>query len=386
MMNKQWLVCDRRQPGYILVFSMIFISTIVALSFIISNRSIFYTNYSKFFVNREKAKMLARSGLQIAMAQLAMNQNPDKGAKDTVSGSGAQQGKAGSDATKLWSEKEAKDFIKTIWPNMYKWQEFKFKADKWAVDGSIRICIGAEEGKLNINYTYNFEEKKFVGQDKKDGDYKKLYENIFKKMGSFVKAEKAFESFENYLKDKKLFEKVLKNRQNLIFDVTEFMRLDAFSGFIDRIFYSPVEKITEKGKTTTTLATIYWTDIFTISSGNNKINPWFISPSLKKLLGFKDLQGAKKIENIANNYNENISFPADWDKIFEPIFGVKYANLPEWLRFALGTKFEPKFFCVLAEGSFGGVTNRIFAIIERKKEKSGKSVLVKFNIKKLFNL
>jgi hypothetical protein len=75
--------------------------------------------------------------------------------------------------------------------------------------------------------------------------------------------------------------KNFKNRQNSLYDTTEFFALDGFSGFADKIFYEPQENIMEKGKVVKTSPTIYWNDIFTIYSGNKKVSPWFISPSIK---------------------------------------------------------------------------------------------------------
>lgn len=408
---------EKQQPGYILIFSMMFIAMIIALSMIISNRGSLHVNYAKFMINREKAKMLAYSGLQIAMAQLAIKEKKEEDVGNAElgkdkSGASSSGAKSSGDSKKLWTEKESKEFIKTVWPNMYKWQEFKLTEKNYGTDGIIKICIGSEEGKLDINQTFVFDEdqakRKFVGQvdiaEKKDSenkeqkdlktdaqksgksesDYKKLYENIFKKIDVFIKGANKFEKFEGYLKNKQRFEKILKNRQNMLYDTTEFFALDGFEGFSDKIFYEPQEDIMEKGKIVKTAPAVYWNDIFTIFSGNRKISPWFISPSIKKILGFKETDLKSKVNSIVKNFKENLSYPKDWKDVFEPIFGVKYENIPAWFKFAIDTKFEPRFFSVLSYGKVNDVYHKIFAIIERKKEEINKKIIVKFEIKKTY--
>lgn len=378
----------KEQQGYILIFSVMFIAMIVIISTIISNKSILHVNYSKLTISREKAKMLAYSGLQIAMAQLSIKEKEKKddsdGKKDQKPGSTAA---SQSGSTKLWTDLESKDFIKNIWPQMYKWQEFKLTNDKYGTDGVIKICICAEEGKIDINQVFIFdnnpEKRKFLGQGQKEGDYKKLFENIFKKINSFVKGEKKFESFEGYMKNKQQFEKILKSRQNILYDTTEFLSLKGFEGFGDKIFYEPQEDIMEKGKVVKTSPTIYWTDIVTIWSGKKTISPWFISSSIKKLLGFKE-PAIKNQESISKKFKENLSYPKDWNDIFEPIFGVKYENLPAWFKFAIDTKFEPRFFSVVSYGKVDDVSQKIFAIIERKKVKTKEKVVVEFDIIKFY--
>ncbi|MFC1843132.1 hypothetical protein ACFLYU_05745, partial [Candidatus Dependentiae bacterium] len=364
----------QNQPGYILVFSLMFIALVVMLATRISNRGLLHVSYAKIMIDREHAKMLALSGLQIAMAQLSTLEEEKKNAEEK----NKKDAKKTPSKSALWTEKEAKEFIKNVWPLMYKWQEFKLTRDKYGTDGVVKICIGAEGGKININQTFDFDKRKFIGEGQKKDNYQEFYKNIFKKINTFVKGEKRFEAFENYLKKKQQFEKILKSRQNRLYDPTEFLKLDGFVGFGNKVFYKPQETIMEKGKVVKTKATVYWTDIFTIWSGSKKISPWLVSPSIKRLLKFKGQDLKKKAESIAKKFKANLAFPADWDKVFEPVFGVKYKNLPDWLKFVFDTKFEPKTFSVLSYGKVGDVSQKIFAIIERKKVKRKKKTVVEF--------
>ena len=389
---------DKNQQGYILVLSLIFISLIVMLATSISFRGRIHTNYAKLMLDREHAKMLAFSGLQIAMTQLAIQEEQKKGAKAPEKKQQGQTLRQGAKApaqderkkegqsgktSALWTEKESKEFVKHIFPVLNNWQEFKLTTGKYGVDGVVKICIGSEEGKIDLNQVFDFDKKKFVGQGQKEGDFKKFFAELFKKMGKFIKVKELQKNFEAYLTKKQRFEKILKNRQNRLYDTTEFLDQKGFESFADKVFYEPIEM--KKGVTKKPKPNIYWTDMFTIWSGAKKISPWFISTSLKRILGFKEEKvDQKKAERLAKNFKASVSFPGDWDKLFAPIFGVKHKDLPKWFAPLLDTKFGPKVFNVLSYGTAGKVTQKIFAIIERKKVTRDKKTVVEFEIKKFY--
>ena len=382
---------EKNQQGYILILSLMFISLIVMLSTSIFYKGRIHSGYAKQMLDRESAKMLAFSGLQIAMTQLSMQEEKkDNGKKESQKTSltekpkeGQARQKGATNSSALWTDNEAKDFIKNILPFLYQWQIFKLAEQDYGVGGVVKICIGAEEGKFDLNQVFDFERKKFVGEGQKEGDFKKVFSELFKKMGTFVKAKDLPQYFEAYLTKKQRFEKNLKNRQNKLYDVTEFLGQEGFESFSDKVFFEPIE--IKKGAAKKTNPTIYWTDMFTIWSGAQKINPWFISTSLKRILGFNETKiDKKKAERLVRNFKTNLSFPSDWDQLFAPIFGKKYKDLARWVKPLFDTKFGPKFFNVLSYGTVGKVTQKIFAIIERKKVTRDKKTFVEFEIKKFY--
>jgi len=415
----------KNQSGFILVFSLMFMMLIIMLSTVILKRGRLHVGYSKVMLDKERAKMLALSGVQIAMTQLAIQAEDKKKSKEskktesTLRQVQGDRGQAGKGAGGLWTVSEAKEFIKNVWPNMYEWQDFKLDEKNFGVDGEIKICIGSEEGKVDLNQIFDFETRKFVGQkkvsdskktkeDSSSGnaassagasggeDFKKVFDQLFKNMGKFVKVKELQKKIEGYLTKKQLFDKILKNRQNKLYDPTEFFSIKEFEVFQNKVFYEPAigsmgkEKGANKQK-----QTIYWTDIFTIWSGLKTINPWFVSPSIKRILKIKDINKEtkkKRAEKIAKNFKISLSFPADWKKILEPLFGMKYENIPKWLKPLIATKFEPKVFSVLSYGKVGDISQKVYAIIERKKvpipqpkgKKGEQKMKVEFDIKKFY--
>jgi len=377
-------------------------------------------------LDKERAKILALSGLEIAKVQLAIVQKSEDTLREDAKAP-PQGDRGGAGLSELWTEKEAKEFIKNVYPYLNQWQVFKLDNKNFGTDGEIKISIGVEEGKVDLNQIFDFKNKKFVGEAKKNhkskgdksqkdtgdkkgkesldaGDFKKVFDELFKSMGKFVKVKELKKKIENYLTKKQQFEKILKNRQNKLYDLTEFCTIKEFDVFRGKLFYEPAMGSMKKGSVIGKQEpTIYWTDIFTIWSGLKKISPWFISPSLQRILKFKKLPTAevikKRVEKIAKKFKKSLSFPKDWKEIFEPLFGVKYDSLPKWVQPLMSTKFEPKVFNVLSSGKVGEVSQKIFAIIERNtlrraplarvgtqqgERDEDKKTVVEFDIKKLY--
>ena len=380
------------QEGYVLVLSLMFLSLIIMLATSISFRGHVHTNYAKVMLDREYAKMLAFSGLQIAMTQLAIKEKKEQDASKTFPTQMQKKGeknapkiekKSAKKSSALWTDDEAKEFIKNIFPVLNKWQTFTLTTEKYGISGSVKISIGSEEGKIDLNQVFDFDTRKFVGEGQKKGDFKKIFTKLFEGMGKFTKVKELQESFESYLTKKQQFEKILKNRQNKLYDITEFFDQKGFKGFSNNVFYKPIE--IKKGAMVKQKPSVYWTDMFTIWSGSKKISPWFISISLQRILGFKEVSiDQKRVEGLVKNFKANISLPADWDTLFAPVFGVKYKDLPQWFAPLLDTKFGPKVFNVLSYGTVGKITQKMFAIIERKKVTRDKETVIEFEIKKFY--
>jgi len=379
----------KNSPGYVLVFSLMMIALIVILVTRIADIGNVHIWYSKTIIDREHAKMLAWSGVNIALSQLSIS-----GEEKKEAGNKNQREKKRKDAgPKMgWTEGEAKNFIKNIVPLLNSWQIFDIKKETYGVDGTIKVCIGSEEGKIDINQSFDFKTRKFIGQGKREGNFKKLFEQLFKRIEKFVVGKELFKKFSEYLTKKEKFEQILKNRQNSLYDPTEFLSIKEFEVFQDAVFYEPynVDKIKNNEVTGAKKEKVYWMDIFTIWSGSRDINPWFFSNSMKRIIGIKFKENEKienkkkKINGLLKHFKLDLSLPADWNKIFSTLYNVKYNNLPNWIKKAMSAKFEPAVFSVLSYGTVGSVTQKLFAVLERKKIKQDKKIVVKFDVKKFY--
>jgi len=363
-----------QRPGYVMVFSLMMIAIIIVLITAVVDRSRVHVHYMKTIIDREKAKSLAWSGVQVAMSQLAtMHQSKKEDAAARTEKEAADKKK------KTDVQQEAKQFITTILPRLNRWQSFKLTKKNDGITGSIKICIGCEEGKININQLFDFQKKQFINEGAKQKDYKKIMQQFFAKIKEVVGGDKLFKTFEKFLKE----------RENKLYDPTELLSIKEFKRFNKNIFYTPDDVASSDKKEVK--QTIYLQDIFTLWSGTRELNPWLFSHSLKVLLGLKtDAKGIgtqeeKKLQEAMKQFKLPMTWPNSWDTMLAPLYGKKFDHLSKEMKSLITTKFEPKVFSVLSYGTVGDVTQKLFIILERKKSSSsGNDATVEFSAKKFY--
>jgi len=388
-----------KQPGYILIFSFIIMSLIVMLATRISDIGISHVRYVRTMIEKEQARRLAWNGVNIAMSQLAMTFDTEKKQQsaDVVLAPGGEKEKqpAQQEVVNGWKAAEAKLFLEKILPLIHRWQIFEFSTKEQGIDGQVKIYISGENGKVNIDDMFDFQERKFKGiipkwekgsqpqtsampdKKQKSKDFGMFLEPLFKGMGKFIKGKDLFKELEKYLTKEKQFEKLFKNRNRLI-DTTEFFNIKAFNVFEGHVYPRPLKKGEKKDKN------IFWTNIFTTAFSYlwGQINPWFLTQSLQNIFGFKSkeniLTKKNKLEGFLKNFKLKMSWPDDWDKLFAELYGIKYANLPKWVQPVMSKEFACDAFSVVSYGTVGDVTQKLYAIVsvsvvrEKKKGKDRK--------------
>ena len=358
----------QQNPGYILIVTLMVISLCVALiSYVFTNSSVF-APYMNSTIAREKAKLLAQSGIQLAIAQLAQE-------IDLKKNQGAQPQTAASpmQAQQSPDDQAAKEYLERIVPTINRWQVFDLKEDVDGIDGQIKFAITAEDGKIDINQWYDFKNHSFKGDDAQKKISKALFVEIFKRVGK----QELFDEFEKFLKA----------RQYRLDDVTELLQIKGFEAFKSIVYYQPPaqEKKAEQEK-----SKVYLTDLFTVWSGKLTLDPWVFSDSISAILGLKqaesnDSQARKKtMATILKNYKKTLQFPADWKTFFEPLYQKELASLPKGIESIFSTTFEPKLFSILSHAKVGDITQRMLAIVESNKEVKENVVTFKITIKRIF--
>jgi len=415
------------KPGYILVFSLLLISLIVMLSTRIADIGVVGIKSSNTMLKRERARSLAASGVNIAMAQLGISLEEKKKKKEKrPEGKEKEKGRPPRERRYGISSEEAKIFLANVWPLLNVPQTFKMNKRQHGVKGEIRICISSENGKLAIDDMFDKEKRQFKAfspkkmaalgikkgakKEKKEGEkdvhekekeaedkeskdkekaksgekkggkskppgfgYRDVLQNVFKGVVKFIQGKDFFGNVEKYLTNKAMFETIFDKRRGLD-DPTEFFRMGdgkVFKGFRDNIF----KKIFPKGEKPK--ETVYWMDIFTPNVLYPEgLNPWFISESLQTIFGFKGKKGGSiaarkaKIKKLLKDFSFRekygqlkIVLPQDWNKIFAQLYGVKWENLPKWLKPIISKEFAYNAFSVVSYGTVGGVTQKIYATI-----------------------
>lgn len=355
------------------------LSLCVVLVTYIFNKGAVAVPYNYAMAKREQAKLLALSGIQVAISQLAkpiiIKQKP-KSTTPTPPNVPNQPAEPSA------QEQATNQYIERLVPSINRWQTFNLTENKDGVDGQIKISISSEDGKININEWYDFDKHEFKsfslsatpppapqtqpGQstqqnaqqtkpgEKKEEVVKLVLVSVFKDAGQDLMSE---------------FEKFLKERQYRLDDVTELLQVKGFESYKHRLFYEPPTKEGQKGE-----RPMYLSDIFTVWSGKMTLDPWLLSDSVAGMLGLKrvelgDTEKRKKLVSQAiKEFKPTADAKENWKKVFEPLYGKDFSSLPKGIEFILHMKFAPSLFSVLSYGKVGDVTQKLLAILESKQE------------------
>ena len=123
-----------------------------------------------------------------------------------------------------------------------------------------------------------------------------------------------------------VFEKFLKQRQYKLNDVTELLFIKEFQqSFKTTVFYEapPLEETKKEQRP------VYLTDIFTIWSAQQKINPWLLSDSIAALLGFKRAEPGdtaareKEVDQVLKGLKTvQGDLKTVWEKVLQKLYGI----------------------------------------------------------------
>lgn len=341
--------------GFILVLTLIILSIMVIMVTQLFNRGRTHLYFIRTMIDREQAKLLALGGVHLAMSQLAVP--PPEEEKDG----------------KTPPEKEKQDpnivFLKKNLPSLNLWQEFNLKQEVDGIEGSLKLCINSEDGKIDINELFDFSTKKFLNEGAKTNDSKKALTTIFSSAKKFLNNKDLFEPFEKFLKQ----------RQYMLHDVTELLTIEEFQNvFKDNVFYEPPTSTKKEQRP------VYLTDIFTIWSGNPTMNPWLLSDSIRALFTLKRSEPSdihereKQVEQLLKSLKSvSGDLKTVWEQSLEKLYAKEFKALLSDLTGLFANKFHAATFSVLSYGTIGKITQKVLAIIETQDH-------VKFIVKKLY--
>jgi hypothetical protein len=359
--------------GYIMIFTLLVIAISMVIVAYIGQRGSIHGPFMRTAIDREKAKILALSGVQVAIAQLS--QKTDQKEKKAEPQQKEEAGK--SSATQ---SNDAKNLLQTLLLVINRWQDFDLVESVDGVDGRISLCLMCEEGKINLNRVYNFKKEMFRG-DKEKG-WKTIMPELFK-------------SIEKITKDSDgslftAFEKMCKERRSKFNDATEMITKKEFNYFKQLLFYEPLIVVSAEKKDKKP-QTIYLTDIFTVWSSSGKIEPWLFSHSLQTIFGFDSAAqegDAKKrkemVDGWLKNFKQKANWQQDWKTMLQPMYGKELRTLPKNIDSMLSATCDPHFFSVRVHGKVGEVTQRLYAILERTKRSGSADSVYDIAVKKLY--
>jgi hypothetical protein len=366
-----------RKPGYIVLLAVMIIAAMSAVVTSIINRVLVYNRLQQVLVDREQARLLALSGIQIAIAQLSAEDTPEA-----------------TDKSKKEPEKKVVnkmgDELKKVLPILNRWQEFALTQEQGGVAGSCEIYLTAEQGKINLNALYDFKKKQFVktalhpstplrmsegerstGQQpgKNQQDARKAQPEAAKQ--SPVDGQKIVQAAGDLFPIKgQVFAEVvgdiLKQRGKPLADVTELLQDKKMQKLRDMIFVS------REGKDKKSKPALL--DLFTVetsSDNKNGLQPAVLSRSVGLMLQLKDLSSVDKkvIDKLIEQLKPltgAVQWQQQWDKILSPVYGKQYNALNNDIRQLFATEFETLSFSVVSYGKFKNTLVKVYAVIKKR--------------------
>lgn len=327
----------KKNKASILLFVLLILSAVAILIQQLVRSNWVGTIFNNRMIEKEQAKILAYSGINLAISQLTLHEDENDKNNDD----------------KTDNIKAIKKMLKRVYPNLNKWQVFNLEKKYYGMDGKIQICISCENGKININEIFDFKKKEF----------KKEYQDVFKGLslkGVFSEGEFG-----------KILTSFLKKRGRKLDDISELLEIKQFKGL--EFFYDP-PKIAINKKDIAPNDRISLQDLFTTWTKDDKIDMMFLSDSMLTIMGLRRPL-ANDAEMLKDKYAGFInSFNKDWAKNWEenwshlqPIYGSKSAALKLFNSF-LSKEFGPNCYSVLSYGMVGATTQRLLAIIKEVEE------------------
>ncbi len=348
----------KNQPGFMLMMTFLGLSLLVTLVTYYMHTARTYEKFGYIFYEREKAKMLARSGITLAISQLSLADS--KLIKDLQKN---DQKSLDDQKDSVWRKKQLCKVLLTV---CNRWQTFECDMKNDGVEGTLQIAITAEDGKIPLSKLINYEKHDFeiLDQVKQTGG-KEILKDFFDRYKKYANNKDLFSACQEWLK---------KTEYHLI-DLTQLMNVESFKVLRNTLFFIPSsEKISNA----------FFTDCFTIEQSAGSLNPFLFSESVKHVYGFdkgKSFFSEAQIEEIIEKVSlDTIKWNTVWNEYCKDVYGKDFQSLPEGFSQILSTKFEPNVFSVVCYAKVGKVEQKLVAIIVKNVSQKSEA----FEIKKLY--
>lgn len=288
-----------------------------------------------------KARSLALSGVEVAKAQLAQAILPQKDKKES-------------------EQERKKRFFASLMRRLNVMQQFQLKKSVDGIDGTIKLYLTSEEGKLNLNSLWDEEKKALIAAFAKSPELEGL-KSLFAQLENVTEMSDLLNSWQSFMK----------KRGELLNDVTQLLLLQEYRKFADSLFLNPQQ---QDG--------IFLTDLFSLWNPRTTIDPFLFSPSWLAVLKLTRTNDA--LEGLVERFTPDNNWKSSWDKVLGSFYQKNFNSLPKSIDSMLGTTFDPHFFSVVSYGVVGSSTVIVYAIIELNEQKKEDATAVDIKVRKLY--
>lgn len=353
--------------GYILFLMFTILSVCSVLISLYFSQVMIYRQLMHVLIAKEKTNRLAISGVSLVQAYLTPEDEQDATAFQGPKNQGSKDAGLSTD----------QKFLMKLFDCFNKELSYQLSGQEDGLDAKVSFSVQSEQGKLNLNSFFDFEKKKFLFEGTPK-DRKKLAIWIFEKIAVLTKKPSLFASFEKYLQ----------TRDFDFNDVTELLSIKEFADVfaVDLFFNSQnlndENQLSPKQKQEP--EKIFLTDIFTVSTEQDSINPWLFSSSWCKILDLKPKQKLTDEEKkkIFSQVVKTSNWESDWNKNLKDLYQKEYKDLPQEIKTILTTEFEANIFSLLLKVNIAETNSTIFTIVKAKAKDS----LMRFEILKTYQI
>ena len=350
---------NNQQPGYILLitFSMLALCTALVSMFLVKGMT--HKKLATALLEREKMNQFVLSTPALAQNFLAFTEKDIKPAEKASAEKSADKSAGVDDGASF-----AKKLLEKVLPVVNKTQSFSMEEIGKDFPVVINLTFFCESGKININGLYDLVNKTFYNEGVAGKDKKVFATWLFETIAKKTEQPSLLQPFLEHVKGRKI----------PFNDVTELLTIKEFAAcFSQAVFYESDQADTSLDKK---IQKLFLTDIFTVTSESDTIQPWLLSPSLCVLLdiaqkGDKHEESEKKVD--ISTFKQQVDWQKDWNVTMKPLYDVSFDKIPEQVRSILATQFEVNTFSILATVARKTVESendesvRIFAILKEKK-------------------
>ncbi|MBV8661233.1 MAG: hypothetical protein JO129_03765 [Candidatus Dependentiae bacterium] len=355
-----------RQRGYILLMTFSILALCTALISVFMIKGITHKKFATALLDQDQINQLGLSMPALAQGFLGFSATEMKEIKEAQKKSENQQASENQPVDEAMSF--GKLILKKMLPVVNKTQKFNLKEVEKDFLVDVSLTFFCESGKININGLYDLVNQRFYDEGIPEKDQKVFATWLFDKIAAITEKPSLLQPFVEHVKQRKV----------PFNDVTELLAIKEFAAcFSQAVFYEPEQQSITSDKKTRKL---FLTDIFTVASENDTIQPWLLSPSVCALLdivqkGDKNEEPEKKedIKVDLSSFKQQADWQKDWDTGLKPLYDISYDKIPEPVRSMLAKQFSATVFSILitvvrqTAESENNIEARIFAILKERK-------------------
>jgi hypothetical protein len=344
----------RKHNGFILLLAVGAMGVISLAVTRALSRLIVFNHLQRTFIDREQAKLLAWSGVQIAIAQLQSTElNEDKLTKG--------------------SEEERQKFLEKMvripLEAMNSWQKKEFTEATDGVEGICTFYIACENGKINAEDFAKPKEKQ---------------KNVNPTKPTQTPIDKAYDGFMKLAANK-----IGKTKYGTVNILAELMKLRAKRGH-------PFDDISElfEDEQFRPLASILYpvpgeeqfalSDFLSFERTTEPLSIWLLSRAVAHVLNLKRVT---KISDAAwKELSALLLSGMNGDtikKITQLLYGKNHTPIPPEIMPLLSPKFESNLFSVVSYGSYNKIVVKLYVLIKRARIREGDQETLRFFVHKV---